>query len=66
MYYQTSQPQTARVKGSAFSSCFFQALWRAVRGLEKALANQAMAVCGCAALWCWIMTYMYVLKFLSF
>jgi len=31
MYYQISQPQTARVKGSAFSSCFFQALWRAIR-----------------------------------
>ena len=54
-------------KGSAFSSCFFQALWRAVRsvcGLHRALANQEMAVCGCTAPWCWIMTC--TLKFLSF
>jgi len=52
---------TARVKGSAFSSCFFQALWQAVQavcGLDRALANQEMAVCGC------IMTC--ALKFLSF
>jgi len=67
MYYQISQPRPARVKGSAFSSCFFQALWQAVRavcGLDRALANQEMAVCGCTALWCWIMTC--ALKFLSF
>jgi len=47
--------------------CFFKALWRAVRavcGLDRALANQEMAVCGCRAPWCWIMTC--VLKFLSF
>jgi len=47
--------------------CFFQAFWRALRavcGLERALANQEIAVCGCTAPWCWIMTC--ALKFLSF
>jgi len=66
MYYQISLSQTTTVKGSAFSSCFFQALWRAlwaVCGLERALANQEMAVCGYTAPWCWIMTC--ALKFLS-
>jgi len=66
MHYQIPRPQTARVKGSAFSSCFLQALWwgiRAVCGLDRALANQEMAVCGCTTPWCWIMTC--VLKFLS-
>jgi len=54
-------------KRSAFSSCFLQALWQGVRavcGLDRALANQEMAVCGCTAPWCWIMTC--TLKFLSF
>jgi len=39
MHYQISLPQTTTVKGSAFSSCFFQALWRALRavcGLDRA------------------------------
>jgi len=59
MHYQISLPQTTRVKGSAFSSCFSQALWRAVRavwGPDRALANQEMVVCSCTAPWCWIMT----------
>jgi len=30
MRYQISLPQTTTVKGSAFTSCFFQALWRAL------------------------------------
>jgi len=44
--------------------CFFQILWQALRaicGLDRALANLEMAVCGCTA---WIMTC--ALKFLSF
>jgi len=48
----------SQTKGSAFSSCFFQALWRAVRavcGFDRALANQEMAAYGCTAPWCWIM-----------
>ena len=47
--------------------CFFKAQWRAVRvvwGLDGALANQEMAVCGRTALWCWIMTC--AVNFLSF
>jgi len=47
MHYQISRPQTARVKGSAFSRFFLQALWhdvQAVCGLERAIANQGMAV----------------------
>jgi len=38
-----SDSQSKGVKGSAFSSCFLQALWRGVRavcGLDRALANQ--------------------------
>jgi len=52
-----SRPQTARVKGSAFCSCFLQALWRAVRavcGLDRALASKEMAVHSCTAPWSWI------------
>jgi len=52
MHYQTTDSQS---KGICFSSCFLQALWRAVRavcGLDRALANQEMAVCGCTAPWC--------------
>jgi len=67
MHYQTSRSQTARVKGSAISSCFLQALWWAVRvvcGLDRALTNQEMAVCGFTAPWCCIIIC--ALKFLSF
>jgi len=54
MRYQISWPQTARVKGFAFSSSFLQALWQAVQAvcdLIRALANQkwlyvAIQLCG--------------------
>ena len=62
-----SLPQSTRVKWSAFAGCFFRVQWRAVRvvlGLDGALANQEMAVCGCTAPWCWTMTC--AVKFLSF
>jgi len=65
--YQISLPQTTRVKRSAFSSCFFQALWRAIRavcGLDRALANQEMVECGCTAPWCWIMTLCFKIPFI--
>ena len=51
MHYQVSLPQSTRVKWSAFAGCFPGAQWRAVRvvwGLDGALADQEMAVCGCA------------------
>ena len=50
---------TVNQRWSAFVGCFFKAQWRAVWvawGLDGALTNQEMAVCGCTALWCWTMT----------
>jgi len=57
---------TATDRDLPFLSAFFKH-WGAVRavcGLDRALANQKMAVCGCTAPWCWIMTC--ALNFLSF
>ena len=59
MHYQISLSQSTRVKWSAFAGRFLKAQWRAIRvvlGLDGALANQEMAVCGCIAPWCWTMT----------
>jgi len=35
LHYQISQPQIARIKGFAFSSCFIQALWRVLSPIHK-------------------------------
>jgi len=61
LHYQISLPQTTTVKGSAFSiAAFFkhcgEPYEQSVSGLDWALANKEMAVRGCTAPWCWIMT----------
>ena len=46
--------KSLRFEWSVFAGCFFQAQRRALRAiwdLDRVLANQGMAVCGCMALW---------------
>ena len=54
MNYLIPHLKSARLEWSGFAGCFSQAQWRSVRvvwGLNRALVNLGMTICGCTAVW---------------